>query len=83
MSSRPPIFPLLSTCRCNLGCMLARQTAGRRAVVRTLCSEQSRGSSREDCKQTRDIRKSLKYLFNLSLFISTDSSPFNYSVIAL
>lgn len=43
----------------------------------------SRGSSREDCKRTRDIRKSLKYLFNLSLFISTDSSPFNYSVIAL
>lgn len=37
--------------------------------------------ARENCKRPGDIEESLKYIFNLSLFISSATYLFNYSVI--
>lgn len=44
-------------------------------------SQKQAEEAREDCKRPGDIEESSKYVFNLSLFISSATSLFDYSVI--
>lgn len=62
------IGPLGGLAGVNYGCVSPRKIAG--------CSS---GGSTSRLK----VSQSLKYVFNLSTFICTAASPFNYSVIAL